>query len=195
MVYYQKAAILDRIKIAIIGAGGLGRDLRSLLLGSGPYEFAGFWDDNTGSHPEVKGNIQALKDQVAQQHVLIAVGNPQIRKKLYEELSKLNHLSFPTIVHEQAFLGDKSTIQLGEGTVVFPGAVLTTDIKIGENVIIHAGCSLHHDTRIGAHSVIMPGVRISGGAQLGDESFVGSGICLPDQRTYSEKTTIKSPMH
>jgi hypothetical protein len=183
---------MGKIILFLVGGGGLSRDMAAIINATETHEVAGYWDDKI---PEEKiagclrycGTTDDLLHSTQPVSVLIAIGNPQVRRDLYEKIT------WPIFIHPLAFLADKERISIGEGTVIFPGAVLTADIRVGENSLVHVGASLHHDTLLGAHCVIMPGARITGGAALGAGSFLGAGICLAEKRRYPEKTSIKEP--
>lgn len=144
--------------------------------------FSGIWDDGLTPGSEVngvpvQGNLKTLLSSASPQTVVIAIGRPDLRRSIYERLKAAGH-HFPVLIHNRAFLGDTERIRLDEGVVIFPEAVLTTDIKIGANTLIHVGCSLHHDFEAGKHCLIMPGSRFTGGAKLGDEVFIAPGTIL-----------------
>jgi sugar O-acyltransferase (sialic acid O-acetyltransferase NeuD family) len=171
--------------IVIVGAGGLGKSVACLLGNLGEFEIVGFYDDGQiqGSHIldefEVLGNIRMLQEIQTEISAVIAFGNPGTRKKIWEQLSTNPLIKFPNLIHPTAFLMNTKRIQLGSGVVIFPQAVLTTDVVIGNNVVIHIGASVHHDVSIGSHSVIMPGARLVVSEQLEEGSFVESNYFKP----------------
>lgn len=145
-------------------------------------DIAGIWDD--GIQPgtfvhgiRVMGGLEELCSSPQAYPLVIALGRPELRSKVYHRLKEAGH-HFPTLIHNRAYVGDASRIRLGEGVVIFPEAVLTADIVIGANTLIHVGCSLHHDFEAGKHCMIMPGSRFTGGAKLGDEVFIPPGTIL-----------------
>jgi hypothetical protein len=171
--------------IVIVGAGGLGKEIACLINDLPDYELVGFYDDGLpvgqtilGKHP-VLGSTQDLIDTQEELAAAIAFGNPSTRKKVWEKLQVNSNLSFPILIHPQALLMNKERISLGQGTVIFPFSILTTDIELGENCLVHTRASVHHDVNVGSHSVIMPGARLVMSEQFDEATFVESNYFKP----------------
>lgn len=171
--------------IVIAGAGGLGKELACLINDLPDYELVGFYDDGLpvgqtilGKYP-VLGSTQNLIDNKDEFAVAIAFGNPSTRKKVWEKLQVNSNLSFPVLIHPQALLMNKDRITLGQGTVIFPFSILTTDIELGDNCLVHTRASVHHDVTVGSHSVIMPGARLVMSEQFDEATFVESNYFKP----------------
>ena len=171
--------------IVIVGAGGLGKEIACLIRDLPDYELIGFYDDGLpightilGKHP-VLGSTQGLIDTKEELAIAIAFGNPSTRKKVWEKLQVNPNLSFPILIHPQALLMNKERIALGQGTVIFPFSILTTDIEMGVNCLVHTRASVHHDVNVGSHSVIMPGARLVMSEQFDEATFVESNYFKP----------------
>jgi len=171
--------------LVIVGAGGLGREIACLIKDLPEFELAGFYDDGLtqgelvlGKY-EVLGNMQSLQEIQREISVVIAFGNPKTRNKIWEQLQYNTNIHFPNIIHSTAVIMNAERIQLGKGVIVFPLAVLTTDISIENNVVVHTGASIHHDVSVGNHSVIMPGARLVMSEKLSEASFIESNYYKP----------------
>ncbi len=171
--------------IAIVGAGGLGKEIACLINVLPDYELIGFYDDGLpvgqtilGKHP-VLGSTQDLIDTKEELAVAIAFGNPSTRKKVWEKLQVNTRLALPVLIHPRALVMNKERISLGQGTVIFPFSILTTDIELGVNCLVHTCASVHHDVRVGSHSVIMPGARLVMSEQFDEATFVESNYFKP----------------
>ena len=166
--------------LVIVGAGGLGKEIACLVKGLTDFYVKGFYDDGLAQGElvlgkyEVLGNLQSLQEIQSEVFVVIAFGNPKTRKKCWDALQENAKIHFPNLIHSSALIMNSERIQLGKGVIVFPLAVLTTDLSIGDNVVVHTGASVHHDVSIGDHSVIMPGARLVMSEQFGEASFVES---------------------
>jgi sugar O-acyltransferase (sialic acid O-acetyltransferase NeuD family) len=179
-------------RIAIYGAGGLGREVLSLLKALPEWEVIGFYDDGK-SKGDVIGIVPVLGTmtdllQVKENTLIsIAIGNPGIKRKLVEQLSANSLISFPTLIHPKALIQDSVSVKIGEGTIITAGTIFTTDIHIGRHVLLNLNCTIGHDVTIGDYSSIMPGANIAGEVKIGNEVLVGSGanvlngICIGDQ--------------
>lgn len=171
--------------IVIVGAGGLGKEIACLIKDLPEFELVGFYDDGLptgqtilGKFP-VLGSTQDLIDIQEELGVAIAFGNPSTRKKVWEKLQVNVNLNFPMLIHPQALLMNKERISLGQGTVIFPFSILTTDIELGDNCLVHTRASVHHDVNVGSHSVIMPGARLVMSEQFDEATFVESNYFKP----------------
>lgn len=171
--------------LVIVGAGGLGKEIACLVNDLPDYELIGFYDDGLpdgqmilGKFP-VLGSTQDLTNESKNLSVTLAFGNPEIRKKVWNQLQANQNLNFPTLVHPQSLQMNRDLINLGRGVVLFPLSVLTAEIFIGDNCVIHTGVSVHHDVHIGAHSVIMPGARLVMSEQFKECSLVESNYFKP----------------
>jgi hypothetical protein len=171
--------------IFIVGAGGLGKEIACLVSDLPDYELIGFYDDGLpvgqtilGKY-HVLGGMQDLIESQDEMAVAIAFGNPSTRKKMWEKLQVITNLNFPILVHPQSLLMNKERITLGQGTVIFPFSILTTDIVLGDNCLVHTLASVHHDVKVGSHSVIMPGARLVMSEQFDEATFVESNYFKP----------------
>jgi acetyltransferase-like isoleucine patch superfamily enzyme len=166
--------------LVIVGAGGLGKEIACLVNSLTDFYVQGFYDDGLSKGEfvlgkyEVIGNIQSLLEIQTDVSVVIAFGNPRTRKKFWDALQENVNINFPNLIHPSALIMNTERIQWGKGVIVFPLAVLTSDLSIGNDVVVHTGASVHHDVSVGDHSVIMPGARLVMSEQFGEASFVES---------------------
>ncbi len=167
-------------KIAIYGAGGLGREVLSMLNALPEWEVIGFYDDGKRLGEEVGGlrvlgSLHELLLIEEKTEVIVAIGNPGIKKKLAEQLSVHPLISFPTLIHPKALVQNEASVKLGEGCILTAGAILTTDIQIGKHVLLNLNCTVGHDVHVGDYSSIMPGANIAGEVNIGNEVLIGAG--------------------
>jgi sugar O-acyltransferase (sialic acid O-acetyltransferase NeuD family) len=168
--------------IAIIGAGGLGKEI-AVLIGQinqvkKKWNLVGFFDDAIPAGSKilslpVLGNIDALNQRKL--NVVIAIGNPSVKADIVTRLTNQN-LKFPVLVHPSVSLGQEITI--GEGSIIGAGSVLTVHIDIGNHVLINLNTTIGHDVEVGNYSSIMPGAHISGFVKIGQSAFIGTGTSI-----------------
>ena len=167
-------------KISIYGAGGLGREVLALLNALAEWEVIAFYDDGISKGTLIK-NIPVLggmQDLLAEQndlHLVIAIGDPQIKSNVVSQLSKQSHINFPVIIDPNALILDKASVHIGAGSIITAGVKLTTDIRIGKHVMINLNTTIGHDVEIGDETSIMPGVNIAGEVKIGKAVLIGSG--------------------
>jgi sugar O-acyltransferase (sialic acid O-acetyltransferase NeuD family) len=184
--------------IAIIGAGGLGRELRVFILelisNGHPFDFVGFYDDHVAigamiNGSPVLGSVADLAKVNEELALAIAIGDPLTRRSVFDRLSN-PLLSFPTLVHPKAYLGENERVNIGEGSIISAGTIFTTDISIGRFVLINNGVLLGHDSVVGDFASVMPGARLSGHVKLGEGAFIGTGASLINGASVGQYSTI-----
>ena len=168
-----------KIPLLIYGAGGLGREVLSLVRSFDKFEVIGFLDDNVPKGALVKGvkvvgGREALHSADSPLNLVLALGDPG-KKALLAGKIPASKVNYPVIQHPSVILQETTTIMIGAGSILCAGCVLTTDIEIGSHVLLNLNCTLGHDTRIGDFSSVMPGVNIAGEVKIGRSVLIGSG--------------------
>jgi UDP-3-O-[3-hydroxymyristoyl] glucosamine N-acyltransferase len=69
-------------------------------------------------------------------------------------------------------------VEIGEGTVICAGNILTTNIELGRHVQVNLGCTVGHDVVMGDFTTLSPGVHVSGHVHFGRRVFVGTGAVI-----------------
>jgi sugar O-acyltransferase (sialic acid O-acetyltransferase NeuD family) len=180
--------------LIIYGAGGLGRELLSLVKALNDFEIAGFVDDVLPSNTlvagmKVLGGIEYLNAIASNVNVVLAFGDPTI-KSLKAAQIKNKYVHYPVLVHPTVVLQDRDTIRLGEGSVICAGAVLTTEILVGKHVLINLNVTIGHDCRIENYVSIMPGVNIAGEVFVGEEVMIGAGTSILNKITIGNQSKV-----
>jgi sugar O-acyltransferase (sialic acid O-acetyltransferase NeuD family) len=170
---FQGTTVPARSRLVVIGAGGHGKVVVSTLQATGLHVDAVYDDDprvwgSTILGVPVRGPIEELKDAVGVGGVL-GIGNNRIRERLAQSLP----LEWLTAVHPHSYV--HPSVRLGEGTVVFAGAVVQPDVVIGRHSIVNTCSSVDHDCRIGGFSAVCPGAHIAGTVTVGERCLLGTG--------------------
>lgn len=158
--------------IYIIGAGGHAKVIIAALMEKGLI-CKGIYDDNKllwGRKildTPIVGAVSELKDS-STDSAIIAIGNNNVRKKIGEKFTNIKWLS---LIHPHAWV--HKSVKIGEGTVVFAGAIIQPDTVIGRHSIINTSASVDHDCLIGDFCHIAPGSHIAGGVEIENEVFIG----------------------
>jgi len=168
-----------KIPLLIYGAGGLGREVLSLVRSYDAFEAIGFLDDNVPKNTlingiKVVGGREALYSADSPINLVLAFGDP-LRKSLLSGKIDPSRVNYPVIRHPSVVLQNETTIRIGAGSILCAGCILTTDIQIGKHVLLNLNCTLGHDSSIGDFSSIMPGVNVAGEVVIGKSVLVGSG--------------------
>lgn len=167
----------------IIGAGGFGREVAWLVERINAVEptwkLEGFIDDNTIMHGTLQdgypvvGNSDYLMNVTKEVWVVCAVGTAKIRKKIIEKLKKCENVKFATLIDPDVVCSTQ--VNIGEGSIICAGTIITVDISIGKHVIINLDCTIGHDDIIHDFVTIYPSVNISGNAVIGECAELGTG--------------------
>jgi len=177
--------------IVVVGAGGFGREVLS-FLDMNKYNPVGFIDRNPDNDIllPVLGDdsiISELKERNIASIICIAIGEIELRKKIYE-ISKNAGLIIPTIIHPNATILTDHPI--GEGTIIYPNVVIMNDCKIGKGVLINSSVTLGHDVLVGNFTNINPGVNLAGRINIGEEVFIGIGSTIIENLNIGYKSII-----
>ena len=164
----------------ILGAGGFGREVLGWLKQSPDWEkrwdFAGFLDDNNSAlgplwnSPGIFGKIRGFEPQPGDE-LVCAIGDPRTRLRICRELLQRG-ARFPVVRHPAAVIGERC--QIGAGSILCPGAVLTVDIILGDFVIVNLGATVGHDARVGDGVTLSPHADVTGYAEIAEGAFLGS---------------------
>ncbi len=171
-----------------IGSGGVGREILATLKSEyfkNTYPTVSFVDDGQQvgtiiNGIPVVGNLEWLINQSEVENVIIAIGNPKIKKEIVEKLSICN-LNYPTVIHPSVQIHDKEFCLIGKGIYIAAQVVLTTNVTIEDFSFINTNCTLQHDAYIEKFCTLMPGVRITGGAKIGEGTYISGNSLISEK--------------
>lgn len=172
-------------EIVVVGGGGHGKVLISLLKKKIDYRILGYVDlQDRGTVLSIPwlGDDSVLPALVRRHpHCQAAIGVGRVdasSKRGYGLLARLEDMGFvvPAIVSPTAVVNEE--VRLGAGTVVFDGAIINSGTVIGRGCILNTNCTVEHDCRLGQNVHVAPGATLSGGVTLGDHCMVGVGAAL-----------------
>lgn len=139
------------------------------------------------SEEDFKSRIATTQEARA----FIAVGSPHIKTKIHGMLQPYQQFQFPVIVHPKASFDIRpGKVKIGEGSILCPGAVLTTEIEIGRFVLVYLNTTIGHETQIGDFSTLSPGANISGNVKMGKRVFVGTGAMVLERLSICDDVVI-----
>ncbi|MFN8220155.1 MAG: acetyltransferase [Fimbriimonadales bacterium] len=162
-------------EVVVLGAGGHAKVVISALRAAGQVP-VGVFDDRRELWGHSVLGVSVLGPVVeaaSKEHpAIIAIGDNAVRERLADALA----LEWIAVVHPHAWVDP--TAHLGEGTVVFAGAVVQPDVKIGRHAIVNTSASVDHDGQIGEFAQIAPGAHLGGNVVLRQGAFVGLGASV-----------------
>ena len=174
-------------KLVIIGASGHGKVVADIAIKTG-YEEIVFLDDNTqltdcAGFPVVGTSTDVFN--YSEYDVFIAIGSPNIRKKLY---GQLDDMKMATLIHPDAVISRR--VSIGRGTVVMAGAVINSDTVVGCGCIVNTCSSIDHDCYIGDFAHISVGAHVAGTVTIRNCTWVGAGATINNNITIDENVMI-----
>jgi sugar O-acyltransferase (sialic acid O-acetyltransferase NeuD family) len=164
-------------RIAIYGASGFGREVAWLVEACEGLEAVCFIDDDEAKiGRELNGvpvmGLRQAKSVFPSARVVSGIGVPKIREHIVEKAANAG-FDFQTIIHPRVEIS--RWVEMGEGTVICAGCILTTNIRIGKKVQINLDCTIGHDVVMGDYTTLAPGVHVSGWVHFGKRVYVGTG--------------------
>lgn len=188
---------MQKKRLFILGAGGFGRELEDWLYTypheRKDWELEGYLDDNPealhgfNSKFGIVGSIVDFRFKESD-YVIIAIADNDIKERIYNLLK--GSTRFLTFIHPSAVIG--SNVILGEGTVIYPNTVISTNCRTGKLVSMGCGNHIGHDSVIGDFSSLMASVDLGGGVNLGSKVYVGSKATIVPQVKIADGAKISS---
>src|SRR5688572_27877312 len=127
-----------RKPLLVNGAGGLGKEVLSLVRVLDDFEPMGFIDDGLSKNSIVKGlkvlgGLDVLNSFTVPVNLVLALGDPSSKSILLKMIDP-SRVYFPVLKHPSVIIQDEPSIKIGEGSIITAGCILTTDIHIGSHV-------------------------------------------------------------
>lgn len=181
-------------RIAIIGAGGLAREVEWLLREINEvrreWSFAGYSVTDPSKQGESESKAVGYELLETVDAAVIAIGTPAVRVKLANELTaRFPRLEWPVLVHPSARF-DRSSSLVGPGVVLTAGVIGTVNLRIEAHAFVNLACTLGHEAVIGAGCVLNPSVNISGGVRIGSGVLVGTGAQVLQNLSIGDGATV-----
>ena len=175
--------------VIIIGARGWGREWCEQLKYYPDYQkkfkIKGFLDDNSellkglSGYPPILSSVEDY--QVEENDVfLCALGDIDYRKK-YIEIIKNKGGYFGTFIDPTSRVFE--TAKLGEGVLVLPFCIVSSDVVIGDFTSLQPYCIIGHDAKVGRYCAIE------------SSSFVGGGAIVADNCILHTRSTVIPKVH
>ena len=182
-------------KYCIVGTGGFGREVLCCLidyLASVESQVQGrvifMVDDEYYQHTNIMGVpvIRRSEFDVSEYEVLVAVGDSSARKKMVNSLPP--ETQYGRLIHPTATVSE--WVELGEGTIITAGCVVTCNIKLGAHTHLNLNTTIGHDCEIGDYFTTAPSVNISGSCSFGKCVYFGTSSSVRQGISICDNVTI-----
>lgn len=110
------------------------------------------------------------------EEIHVAVGDSNKRKEIVNRLPA--NTRYATIVHPEAHILEN--VEIGEGSFIGIGSVITTNVKIGKHAILNRHAQVGHDCKIGDFFSMMPNSVVSGNVGIRDCVYMGSNSSIKE---------------
>lgn len=184
--------------VFIYGAGGLGREvycwLRDVQKNDSYIHFAGFLDDgcDLSDYPLVRDYYVGKGEDWMpgpDDYAVVAVGLIDLKLRIIERIRKKGGRFF-NLIHPSAILG--MDVLMGDGNIICPHCVLTSNIRIGNFNLFNVGSTIGHDVNIGSYNTLSPHNDITGFVTLGDKNFLGSKVSVIPGKKIGDRNKISA---
>lgn len=172
----------------IVGAKGFAKEVLEVVHQLNDLENLVFFDDVSEDVPErlfekfpVLRCLEQVDDyfKTVDNRFTIGIGNPVLRKKMYDKFAALGGVFISTI-SPFAIIGSYE-VHVDLGNNILPGAILSNSTELGKGCIIYYNSVITHDCKIGDFVEISPSVTILGRCLIGSYSQIGANsTILPD---------------
>jgi sugar O-acyltransferase (sialic acid O-acetyltransferase NeuD family) len=167
----------------IIGAGGFAREMRAHIDNK---DIKFYVSDEY--YVENNDNIHPISSFNSNNHIaIIGVGNPMGKKLLIDQLPK--DTEYWSFISPKALLLDDN-IEIGEGSFICAGVIITTNVKIGKHAQLNLLTTIGHDTVIGDYFTSAPDVNISGNVNIGDFVYMGTNSAVKEKLNIASESVI-----
>lgn len=185
-------------KLYILGAGGFGREVAWLVerinAVEPTWELAGFIDDDKTTHGKLLGgypilggcdHLLSIEEEV---WAVCAVGSAKIRKNIVEKIQGHKNINFATLIDPSVLLSGR--VQVGKGSIICAGTIITVDVRIGSHVIINLDCTIGHDAVLQDFVTVYPSVNISGNVAVNECAELGTGAQIIQGKKIGKETVV-----
>lgn len=170
--------------LLIIGAGIYGVVASEIAADMGCFDKIGFVDDELQTAPNgipVVGKVSDIERLGCQyNHIIVAIGNPEVRLNLIRKLEVETPCRIVTLVSPHAYISPSA--QVMKGSIIEPKAVIHAGAVISVGCIISAGAVVNHA------SMCCDGVHVDCNATVAGMTLVPAGTKIKSGEVYDRKT-------
>lgn len=193
------------LPLLIFGTSGISKEVKTVVdeINSrnieNQYNFLGYIGEKKESVGELINGAQIVTcDETLEEYisqfkvvgVVIPLGTPKIKQKIYEKVKKYTNVVFPNIISPSAKLMDPENIKFGKGNIVTSGVIITTNVTIGDFNLFNLNTTVGHNVIIEDYCVINPLVAVSGDCTIKTASLLGAGVSVKQGIQVGENSVI-----
>ncbi len=168
------------MKLAIIGGGEMAKELYNLIIScnkKNEYEDIFFVDLEEDISHNIIAESDYFKTDRNESEILIAMGEPAMRKRMSEKYTK-EGFRMTKFIHPLSIISANTMI--GSGSIVLPFVYIAQNTKIGCNALLHSGSKIENDCSIGNNCFVSSNAFVGAKTSIGDTCFLGPGSSVRD---------------
>jgi sugar O-acyltransferase (sialic acid O-acetyltransferase NeuD family) len=167
-------------KIAVIGGGGLAKEIIEVILMNGDEVYGIFAKENSLNYAYLGYLDELNKHKNNFDGVILAIGavnkdGIKNRKNIIDFLKKENIKLISVI---SPFATISNSVKIGDGVYIGHNVLISCDSKIENNVLINHNAIIGHDVKIDENVSIAPQVFLGGGVIIEKNVMIGVGATL-----------------
>lgn len=182
------------MRLGIYGAGGLGREVLDLCKRVNEHEsrwsdlcFIDDFDQSSCLLGFEKYSLSQFCDHEGEKEVVIAVGEPADRIRLYDKVRDVG-LRLATVIDPAAIVSPDAIIQTG--AIVFEYSIIKSGVLLGSNALVQPFVDLGHDITVGESAVLSPYCSPGGGSKFGKGAFLGMKSAIIEKATVGDGAVV-----
>jgi sugar O-acyltransferase (sialic acid O-acetyltransferase NeuD family) len=161
--------------LILVAASGLAREALEAVRAQGRYDVIGLVDDNPARWGEVHDGAKILGGlELVADHpdttILICAGRGSARDAITARL-RVPDERHATVVHPSVHV--PQSCEIGVGTVVLAGCVLTAGVTLGRSVVAMPHVTFTHDDVVENFATLCAGVTLGGSVWIGRRAYLG----------------------
>lgn len=176
--------------VLLVGASGLARE----VLAAGMTGVTGILDDDVRLHGEEVGGVPVLGPvadaATRDEQLLVCIGPSGSRRAVARRLGRLGVTAdrYATFVARSARIG--STSDIGAGSILLDGVVVTADALIGRHVVVMPNSTITHDDVLEDFATLTSGVALAGGVRVGEAAYIGMNATVRQGLSIGTDATV-----
>ncbi len=176
--------------LLLVGAGGLARE----VLAAGITGVTGILDDDVALHGTTIGGVTVLGPVALaaqrDEQLLLCIGPSTARRSVARRLAELGvgDDRSATFVARSARIGSSSDV--GAGSILLDGVVVTADATIGRHVVVMPHCTITHDDVLDDFATLAAGVSLGGGVRVGEAAYLGMNCSVRQRLEVGADATV-----
>lgn len=172
----------------IIGAKGFAKEILEVLYSINELNDLVFYDDYNKDAPDFlyekfpvlknTNEVEQYFNKVSKKFT-IGIGNPVLRKTMYDKITKLGG-AYTSTISSLAELANFD-VQIEAGVNILHGAIISNGVSVGLGSMIYYDVIITHDVCINKFVEISPSATLLGRCNIGSYTQIGSNVTiLPD---------------